>query len=298
MAKKIIITGAAGYVGSALAKFLINRNLDVDLVDNYDIPSNLKDIEGIEIKHEDIRELEDLSCYDIIFHLASISGLKACEERSDEAYKTNVYGTFNLLRTFKGRFIFASSSAIYGQASQSEISEKVKPNPRSLYGETKWEAEKIVKLHGNYCILRFSNIYGKGYMCKRTVADCFIENALAEKDLIIHGDGKQRRDFVHLKDVIKSYWYAMQSEINDTFNIGGNEALNINEIAKKVCTNYREVFGLTPKVKYVPIDSGIIWKDFIYLSDYAKLILGYEPGYTIDDEIRGRLRANKPRGTI
>jgi UDP-glucose 4-epimerase len=290
---KVIITGAAGYVGSALARLLIQRNYDVTLVDNYYAPSNIKDVNNLSIQNIDITKSIDLSSYDTLIHLAAVVGIKPCEEDKKQAFATNVQGTFNLLKTFKGRIVFASSSAVYGQMEIPEITEEHPVNPRSVYGKTKLEAEQIVKLHDNYCILRFSNIYGKGLLYKRTVSDMFIENALSNKPLQIHGDGKQRRDFIHINDVIKSYWYAMHSDISNTFNVGGNEALNINDIAELVCKNYRQLFGRTPEIKHLPLDCGVLWKDFTYSSKFAKTVFNYEPAYSVSYEIRNRLNAYK-----
>lgn len=292
---KVLITGAAGYIGSSLAKFLIGRNIDVTLIDNYQKPSNITSVENVEIQKKDIRDIKNLENYDTIFHLAGIVGLRECEQDTKLAHDINVRGTFNLLKTCKGRFVFASSSAVYGEASEPEITEAMATKARSTYGKNKLEAENLIKLHNDYCILRFSNIYGKGITYKRTVADMFIENSLKEKDLLIHGDGKQRRDFIHIKDVIKAYWYAMRSPVNNTFNIGGNEALSINDIAELVSKNHRQLFGLTPKISHMPINSGVLWKDFTYSSLKAKQFLGYEPSYSVSDEIRGRLSAHSKK---
>lgn len=288
----MLITGAAGYVGSYLASKLIFKNHDVTLIDNYFKPSNIKEINNVPIEHKDIRDLTDLSEYDVIFHLAAISGIKECEEKKEEATDVNVRGTFNILKTCKGRIVFASSSAVYGQAEESEIDETHPVIPRSHYGTTKLEAEQLVKLHNNYCILRFSNIYGMGQFCKRTVADLFVEMALKKENLIIHGDGRQRRDFIHINDAVRSYLLAIRLDTNGTYNIGGNEALSINDIAELVIKNYREIFGYTLEKKYILIDCGILWKDFIYSCKLAKDELRYEPTYTVDDEVRERFNAH------
>ena len=290
--RPILITGASGLVGSILAQHLIKKNLEVDLIDNGYIHSHLKDISGVPIKKIDIRDDIDTSIYDVIIHCAAIAGINECEKNPEEAYSVNVKGTYNLLRNFKGRFLFPSSSAVYGQAEHPEIDETHPVIPRSVYGKNKFEAEGIIKLHSDYCILRFSNIYGKGIFCKRTVADCFVENALKKETLLIHGDGKQRRDFVHINDVVRSYIVAMRSDINGIFNIGGNEALSINDIAELVSKNYRNIFGYTIEVKHIPIDCGVSWKDFTYSSKLAKEMLGYEPAYSINDEIRERFNAH------
>lgn len=289
---KILITGAAGYIGSALAKLLIQRNIDVTLIDNYYMPSSLKEIDGVPILNRDIRDTSlDLSEYSVLVHLAAICGIATCEQQKEEAFSVNVKGTFNLLKKFHGRVIFASTSAVYGEARSHEIDEEHPVEPRGYYGITKTKAEDIVRLQDSYSILRFSNIYGKGLLCKRTVADLFIENALKGLPLQIHGDGKQRRDFVNLNDVLRAYWMAIHSDISDTFNIGGNEALNINEICELVYKNYLQLFGGKLEIKHIPIDCGVVWKDFNYLSKKAKTALGYEPSYSVSDEIRRRLNA-------
>jgi len=290
---KCLISGAAGYIGSHLTRTLLKQNHELTLIDNYSNPSNIVEIDGIQIEHFDIRDDRDWSGYDICFHLAAIAGIKECEKDPVNAHHNNVFGTYNILRNgFRGRFIFPSSSAVFGQAEEPEIDETHPAIPRSVYGKNKLDAENIVKLHENYCILRFSNIYGKGIFCKRTVADCFVENAIRREPLMIHGDGKQRRDFVHINDVVRAYIVAMRSDINGVFNIGGNEALSINDIAESVVDNYRKVFGYTIEVKHIPIDCGVTWKDFTYSSKLAKELLGYEPAYSIADEIRERFNAH------
>ena len=294
---KILETGAAGFVGSALARILIKRNFDVTLIDNYSTPSNITDIEGVKIKRVDIRDRNlDLYNYDVLFHLAAISGIRRCREKPDEAFDVNVRGTYNLLQTFSGRVIFPSTSAVYGEAKKPVIDESHPATPLSEYGQTKLEAETLVKLHGNYIIFRFSNIYGRGLFNKRTVTDGFIDMALAKKNLEIHGDGRQRRDFVHLNDALTAYWFGMRTSFNGIYNIGGNEPLSINDVAELVIKQYRSIFGYNLTKNYVPQDCGRMWKDFVFSSDKAKRELGYEPSFSVSDEVRSRLNAYAKSG--
>lgn len=288
---KILVTGAAGFVGSALAQLLIRKDCDVDLIDNYYKPSNITAVENVKIQRADIRTIKDISKYDVLVHLAAISGIGVCEENKEDAFSVNIKGTFNLLRSFRGRVIFASTSAVYGQAETVVLDEKTPVNPRSFYGFTKLKGEELIQLLDNYCILRFSNIYGKGLSYKRTVVDLFIDNALKEKPLLIHGDGRQRRDFMHINDAIKAYWYAINSPVNDIFNVGGNEELNINELAEMVRGNCLDITGFNPEIKHIPLEGGNIWRDFTYNIDKAKKYLKFEPSYRMKDEIRNRLSA-------
>jgi len=289
---KILITGAAGYVGSYLAQNLIRGNDEVRLIDNYSTPSNITEIDGVVIENRDIRDAIDISDINVLVHCAAISGIKLCDENEEEAFNVNVKGTFNLLKTLKGKIVFPSSSAVYGESVSQVIDEGHEIEPRCVYGETKLGAEALIRLHTNYVILRFSNIYGHGLFCKRTVADMFIERALKKAPLEIHGDGKQRRDFVHINDAIRAYILAIKHIKNGVYNIGGDEALSINDIAVLVKKKYLEVFGYTTEIRHIPTDCGTKWNDFVYSSEQAKTCMRYEPLYSIGDEIRERLNAN------
>jgi UDP-glucose 4-epimerase len=292
---KIIITGAAGYVGSYLASRLIRAGHNCTLIDNFYIPSNLTHVCDVPIQHLDIRTPAHLQEFDVMFHLAAISGIKQCEDNVADAHDVNTRGTFNLLKTFKGKIIFASTSAVYGEASQPIIDELHPAAPVMFYGSSKLYAENIVRLHDKYCILRFSNIYGYGMNCKKTVIDLFLENAINKKIVDIHGDGKQRRDFVHIQDVVRAYICAMNNDLSGTFNVGGNEALSVNEIFELISKSVKRTIGHSPEKKYVGSDCGRIWKDFTYSSELAKEMLKYEPLYSVKDEIIERVNIYQKR---
>ncbi len=292
---RIVVTGAAGYIGSALADRLIQQGHQVLLIDNYYIESHLTHIHNIPIKNIDIRDDIDISDYDMLVHLAAISGINKCNNNQELAIDVNIRGTTNLLKDFKGRVIFASTSAVYGEAKHPTITEEHPKKPLGTYGNTKLEAERLIEYCNNYCILRFSNIYGKGLSFKRTVTDLFIEKALKGEPIEIDGDGRQRRDFVHINDVILAYWNAIRSEAVGTFNIGGRQALSVNDIAELVVKHYRRTFGYTLKVTHKPKDVGRKWHDFIYSCESAKQALGYEPSYSVSDEIVERFNAESKK---
>jgi len=287
---RIVITGAAGYVGSYLAQKLIAGGHSVFLIDNYFIPSHITSVSGVPINKIDIRESIDLSEYDVLVHLAAISGIKRCNDNPELAYSVNYQGTINLSKTFKGRVVFASTSAVYGEAKQPIINESHSTQTISRYGETKYLAEKICLNAHSYAILRFSNIYGKGITWKRTVTDNFIDCAIKKEPITIHGDGKQRRDFVHINDAVCAYWLAIKSEVSGIYNIGGDEALSINEIATFVKKNAKRYLGYDVDINYFPAEVGRQWHDFRYSSEEAKTYLGYEPVFSVSDEIRDRIK--------
>ena len=288
---KICLTGAAGYVGSFLAQRLIQAGYEVLLIDNYFIPSHLTSINNIPITRKDIRDNIDLSEYDVLVHLAAISGINKCNESPSLANDVNYNGTVNLLKTFRGRTVFASTSAVYGEAKSPIIDEAHPIAPLCEYGKSKLKAEKAVEGTDNYIIFRFSNIYGKGITWKRTVTDNFIDKALNGETIEIHGDGKQRRDFVNINDVVVAYWQAIHATTTGTFNIGGNEELSINEIATLVSKTHKRLTGKDVLIKRIEASTGRQWKDFFYSFKYANMMLNYDPLYSVGDEIRERIRA-------
>ena len=153
-------------------------------------------------------------------------------------------------------------------------------------------AEDIVKMHDQYVILRFSNIYGHGLTHKRTVADLFIEKAIKNEPLQITGDGRQRRDFLHIYDAVRAYWSCIKYGHDCICNVGGNEALSINDIATLVEKTYLKVVGSKlPDRVYVEANKDRDWKDFVYSSQLAKGVLNYEPMCSISDEVRERINA-------
>jgi len=216
---KICVTGSAGYVGSYLAKKLIELGNSVLLIDNYFIPSHITEINGTKIQHRDIREKIDLSDFDVLVHLAAISGINKCNENEQLAINVNVKGTINLLRHFHGKVVFASTSAVYGEANQPIIDETHSTNPLGVYGITKLSGEETVEMTGKYVNLRFSNIYGKGITWKR-------------------------------------------------------------------------ITGKNVPIIYKDVNVGRKWKDFLYSSKKANMMLNYDPIFSVSDEIADRLKGS------
>lgn len=238
---RVLVTGGAGFMGSHLVPSLLKQGHDVSVLDNLSagkkgrIPKGIRFIKGDVTKAEDVRKASKDA--EVIFHLAAMIDVAYSVTHPEETYKINVEGTKNLLEANDGkRFVYVSSAAVYGEATELPISEDHPLKPISPYGESKVKAEQeCVKRKGRgtkITILRPFNIYGKGQDPKSPytgVITKFIENAKAGQPLTIYGDGKSTRDFVNIRDVCDALLLAMKKE--GTYNIGTGEPTTINELA-------------------------------------------------------------------
>src|SRR3990167_10565092 len=201
MKDKISVTGSKGFIGSWLCSYLQVPNLR-----RFDLEA------GDDLLYSTVQDLV-VNRSEVIVPLAALSGLAACSERPKLADMINREVTIQLAQKAKAkgvrRFIFASSSSVYGEATSYLIDEHHPTNPRNVYGETKLAAEKILDLANEtfeVVILRKSNVYGFGMKWKgETVIDKFIESYLKKEPIRMNGAGTQRRDFAHIMDVVGLY---------------------------------------------------------------------------------------------
>src|SRR3990167_2566945 len=286
---RISVTGSKGFIGELLVKVL-----KVPLENQWDTKTATEQNLVLPKAREDISKSSD-----VIIHLAAISGVKACEDNPKEAYAFNTNATIELAKAAKKagvkRFIFASSSAVYGETSRFLIDETHPKNPRNVYGRTKSEAEKVWTLEDDnfeIIITRKSNVYGHGMRFKgETVLDNFISNYLANKDIQIQGTGSQRRDFVHIMDVTRLYakLSTLEKVRSGIYNIGGANNVSMRELANMVNDIGESIFGYRVSIVHKGNDTSSGWHDFRYDYSKAKMEFQYSPTFTLDDYIKERM---------
>jgi len=284
----ISITGSNGFVGMWLC-----RALSINNYNRFDV------LEGNDITRQSIQK-KVVSGHSTVIHLASISGLKACQDDPKKARLINTVATMNLAKLAKRhnvkRFIFASTSAVYGESNSYLMNEQHDLNPRSVYGKTKLAAEKILDLSNNnftVIILRKSNIFGWGYMWKGiTVIDKFIEKYFNKEPFEIRGDGSQKRDFVNLQDIIWLYKEiaTAKSVKSGIYNIGGNECISIIALAEMVNSIGEYMFGYRVPIKHHNGDLGMTSHDFKYSSDKARCEFKFVPQFDIKSYLIERFK--------
>ena len=245
---KYVVTGGAGFIGNNIAKLLIKKGHDVDIIDNLHTgrKENLKEIiDKINFYQIDIQNKNDLekiikNC-DGIFHEAALTAVPESFEKPKEYHDVNVIGTKNIFEIAQKeniRAVYASSSSIYGDVKNTPIKENADRKPINPYGQTKLDdellAEKLSKNNVSIIGLRYFNVYGIGQIGSYAgVITKFLENIKNQKSFIVNGNGNQIRDFIHVKDIAQANVAAMESKTkNGFFNIGTEIPTSINNLAK------------------------------------------------------------------
>lgn len=308
---KVFITGGTGFIGAAIAKKLINEGDDMLLHDaflnfidplesNYEtlLKLRLKDIKDkVKVVRGDIRHkgrfLKILQEFqpEIVVHLAALPIATASNIYSEDAFGINLYGTINVLESIRQvssvkRFVYASSSMVYGNFEYSPADENHPLNPIEVYGGTKLASEILIKAYGKrfglqYTIIRPSAVYGPTDANKR-VSQIFVENALKGKTLKLDGGGTSKLDFTYIEDVAQGFVLAMKSEnaANQTFNITygeGRSLIDFVEILKTLIPNL--------KTEIAPADTEKPQRGALDISKARKL-LGYAPKYSLEKGLK------------
>ena len=300
---KVLVTGGTGFIGRHLVEYLLEKDLDVTILDNFSNSenksmhkfgsTNVKIIEG------DITNIQNLidvtEGQDVVVHLAAKISVDDSIKNPSETFRVNVDGTKNVLvaceKNNVSKVVIASSAAVYGESPPNvKLTENSEKNPISPYGESKSLMEQnvmeFVSNHNIKCIiLRFFNIYGIGQSSEYAgVITKFIEKMFLNKPLDIFGDGLQTRDFVSVKDVVNAIYNAMEHRESGIFNIASGKAVTIKELAKFMIS----LSGKNLDIKYLPPKKGEIRYSEADIS-LARKELNYSPKYDLK-EIKNLLK--------
>jgi UDP-glucose 4-epimerase len=288
---KVLVTGGAGFIGSNLVDRLIELKYEVIVIDNESAECNEKfywndksDNYKLDIcDYENTRRL--YNSVDYVFHLAAESRLQPAINNPINAVTKNVVGTCTVLQCSREsgvkKVLYSSTSSAYGLNKFPNI--ETDPNDcLNPYSASKVAGEELCKMYTNLyglktIIFRYFNVYGERSPTigqYAPVIGIFLRQFLSGESLTIVGDGHQRRDFVHVRDVVNANIMSAISNINDehygqVYNIGSGENISILEIAKLISSDYihipprdgearttlacidkfKKVFGWTPKIK-------------------------------------------------
>ncbi len=252
---KIMITGGAGFIGSNLARELVNEGHKVVIIDDFSYGSmfnlmkkkeQIAEIHRISICDNKIFEL--MKGVDYVYHFAAISCLPVCLSQPYYATNVNVAGTLNVLESARlnnvKRIIFASSSAVYENNETFPSKEEDNVNPHAIYSVQKYTGELFCKayrkLYGmDIVIARYFNLYGPNQDYTRQkppVMSYIIKELLQKKVPVMYGTGEQKRDFIFIEDItaINKLFIEREEARNQTFNVGSGKVYSINEIYEGV----------------------------------------------------------------
>jgi nucleoside-diphosphate-sugar epimerase len=299
---RVLVTGGAGFVGSHLVDRLLAEGFEVTVLDDFSSGrmeniSCHKGVREFRLVRGDVRDaglvkkvVEDV---DGVFHLAALVDVALSIENPVLFNEVNVVGTLNLLRACVDsdvrRFIFASSAAVYGNSKRAKKREDMLPKPISPYGVSKLAAENYVQVFNEFygletVSMRYFNVYGprQGFASSYSgVITAFMSRLLKGQPPVIHGDGKQSRDFVHVDDVASANMLALQSKnaVGGVFNIASGTAITVYELAKilQQITNMERLKPIFTESRAGDIKhcSGDIHK--------AEEILGFHPKIQLED---------------
>lgn len=295
--KKVAVTGGAGFIGSHLVDRLISLGVEVVILDNLSTGKR----ENVNPKANLVicnipNSTTDFLCeqtkdVDVIFHLAAKTAVQESIENPEMYNEINVGGTLKMLEVCRlnniPKFIFSSTSAIYGNT-KTPTSETNPVNPISPYATTKLIGEKYCKLYNKiYGIdtvcLRYFNVYGNrmnnegGY---KLVMPIFKDQILNNKPLTINNDGEQRRDFVHVEDIVEANILStiQKDSCGEIFNVGSGKNYSVNEIA--------DMFGGEKQYGNKVIEP----KETLADTTKIELDLGWRVKKDIRDWIRGYIK--------
>jgi UDP-glucose 4-epimerase len=301
----VLITGAAGFIGSTLGEKLLSQGETVIGIDAF------TDYYNQDIKHDNLRTalahdrytfmegdittlnlapiLESIDC---VFHTAGQPGVRGSWGTQFDAYvQNNIVATQRLLETIKEtgkkiKVVYSSSSSIYGNVSELPITEKARPQPYSPYGTTKLAAEHLCHLyHANYGVpvvsLRYFTVYGprqRPDMAFHIFAKAILQN----QPITVLGDGNQTRDFTYVGDIVDANILAYQNDVNgQIFNLGGGCRIAVNGVLEML----EEISGQKITVQRKDSIKGDV-KDTWADTTQAQTKLGFTPKISLRDGLQ------------
>lgn len=303
---KVVITGVAGFIGSNLARTLLDRGdvevLGVDsLTDYYPVDNKLRNLERLQDDKFDFVD-GDLATVDLgpllrgasaIFHQAGQPGVRKSWGDEFGVYTTqNVLVTQKLLEAARSidtleAFVYASSSSVYGDAESYPTSEMDRPMPMSPYGVTKLAAEHLATLYGkNFGVptvsLRYFTVYGPGQRPDMAF-NKFFRAALDDQPIPVYGDGTQIREFTHVEDIVEANIRAWQRRppAGSVINLSGGSSVTVNQVLAKIA----EITGKNLNVEHLEKVAGDVFRTG-GSTQRAKDLLDWQPMIDIDAGLR------------
>jgi nucleoside-diphosphate-sugar epimerase len=295
-----LVTGGAGFIGSSIARGLLQRGWDVRIIDNFMAGFREHVPEQAELLEDDLRDLEAVrkatDGIEVVFHEAAIRSVPKSIDNPWLSHDCNVNGTVNLLMAAADsgvrRIVYASSSSVYGDVKNPPNREDMRPNPMSPYAASKLAAE-------NYCrvwthvrglssvSLRYFNVYGPGQHPESkysAVFPGFISALKSGRQPEIHWDGEQSRDFSYIEDVVSANIAAAEADSRvdgEIFNVGGGQPKTVNDVYRAVS----DAMGVSVEPTYTDKRAGDVRHTKADISK-ARDLLGWEPKANWDEAVK------------
>lgn len=313
MKKSILVTGGAGYIGSACVDLLVKSGHDVVVFD--DLSTGQPDkvspeafmVAGSMADFSAVRNICSSRRFDAVVHCAAKKAVGESEINPTLYFETNVVGSFNLLKAMEEnripQIIFSSTAAVYAPTEENlPVTESTPTGPVSVYGSSKLMIEEMIKSYHRtnkikkYCILRYFNVagdYDLNYM-ERNAQNVFPIIARSAKDkstFNVFGtdydtrDGTCVRDYIHLKDLVKAHMMAIKCEESGVFNLGTGVGYTVRELIKAFNKQLKTKVNVVESPRR-PGDPMIVVAD----ATEANKKLGWHPEHTLEEMVEDTLR--------
>lgn len=256
--KKVLLSGASGFLGRAIVNEFLNSEFEVHLIDR-----EIIEVPGAHFHSVDLLDLNSLTKifkkrFDFIYHLGAIAGISDSRDIPLETIQTNILGTANLLELTRkqnyGRFIFASS--VYVHSKQG-----------SIYAATKRCSELLIEKYSQeygveYTILRFGSIYGPGANHFNFISNT-IQKAINDLEVIYKGSGNEKREYIHVGDAAKLAFEVTDDQfMNEILKITGSQRISIRELFQIISESLGKKSSLNSFNKRI---TAIIYKPLIII---------------------------------
>jgi len=292
-----LVTGGAGFIGSNIVSELLARGERARILDNFSTGREENVADRAELVRGDIRDFDTVdravTGVDFVVHQAALASVQRSIDNPSESNQVNVQGTLNLLEAARKhkvrRFVYASSSSVYGDSKQLPKVETMAPNPKSPYAVSKLGGEWYCRVYSDIfglptVSLRYFNVFGPRQDPKSqyaAVIPIFVRDLLAKRPSTIFGDGKQSRDFTFVRNVVAANLLACQANTDGArvYNVACGERYDLNQLHARL----RELVGVelapvyaaprTGDVKHSQADIGAIERELGF-----RVEIGFEEG--------------------
>lgn len=279
---QVLVTGSSGFIGRHTVNGLKAKNYAVK---TFDLTAN-KDVRNQDAVNRAVRGA------DVVMHFGANAVVPYSFEYPAEVAEINITGTINLLEACRKhdvkKFVFASSSSVYGEPEELPVKENHPLKPVTPYGLTKLAGEQYADLYSELyglktVCLRYFNVYGIG-QSRGLVADS-LKGIKNKKPMVIFGDGRQTRDFVNVADAVQANLLALHVNTSGVFNVGVGVETSVRDVVRIL----QELTG-TNSIQYKPKRVGEIRRIYADIRN-AKRVLKYRPKVSLRDGLRETVEA-------
>lgn len=295
---KILITGGAGFIASHIADRLIEEGHEVHIMDSMiggferNIPEKAI-FHEVDIRDDKVHSLWEKEGFEVMYHHAAQMDVRKSVADPKYDADVNVVGLLNLMEAGRSnglkKVILASTGgAIYGEPDYTPQDEKHPIQPLSPYGITKLVSERYLFFYEHthnidWVALRYANVYGPRQNAHGDagVVAIFTERMLRNQPAHINGDGKQTRDYVYVKDVVKANYKALHHPENGIFNVGTSIETDVN----KLFTVLQKLTGTTIDKQHAEAKPGEQQRSVVGIEKIGKE-MGWTPDYTLEEGLK------------